>query len=164
MDRGEIYYVTRPWQCGSEIQAAGRPAIVVSRQYFARTSPVQQVVFLTTRDKPNLETHVQIMSTGRESTALCEQITSVSVDCFGDRCGVCTMEEMEAIDKAIAWGLGIEPPLEVGPITDEDDEDDDSEANLAAALLIAETQRDTYRELYESLLHKMLTRGGTQNG
>ena len=137
------------------MRAQGRPAIVVSRQCFARTSPVQQVVFLTTRDKPNLETHVQIMSTGIPSTAICEQVNSVAVERFGDRCGVCTPEEMERIDEAIAWGLGLEPRLDVGPITDgEDDAADD--ADTAGELLIAETQRDAYREMYEHLLAQVL--------
>lgn len=156
MNRGEIYYITRPGT-GSEIRAQGHPAVVVSRQYFARTSPVQQVVFLTTRDKPNLETHVQIMSTGIPSTAICEQVNSVAVERFGDRCGICTPEEMESIDAAIAWGLGLEPQLDVGPITEgEDDDDAIDETDTARELLIAETQRDAYREMYEHLLAQML--------
>ena len=159
INRGEIYYITRPEYAGAEIRAQGRPAVIVSRQYFARTSPVQQVVFLTTRDKPNLETHVEITSTGVRSTALCEQINSVSVDRFGDRCGVCAPDEMERIDKALAWGLALEPPLNVGPITD--DEDDAPMDDTARELLIAETQRDAYREMYERLLAQIT--GGILN-
>lgn len=114
MNRGEIYYVSRPESVGAEMQ----PAIVVSRQLFARIAPVQQVVFLTTHVKPGFITYVSIASTGRQSTAICEQVTSVSVECFGDLCGVCTSEEMEQIDKAIAWGLGVNPTPEIGPITE----------------------------------------------
>lgn len=158
INRGEIYYITRPG-AGSEIRAQGRPAIVVSRQCFARTSPVQQVVFLTTRDKPNLETRVQIMSTGIPSTAICEQVNSVTVERFGARCGICTPKEMESIDAAIAWGLGLEPQPGADSIAAGDH--DDAADGVTRELLIAETQRDAYREMYEHLLAQ-LTGGGSE--
>ena len=58
---------------GSE-QGGGRPAVVVSNDMCNRYSPVITVVFLTTREKKDLPTHVQIKSSRYDSTALCEQV------------------------------------------------------------------------------------------
>ena len=76
--RGDIFYVFRGDSSGSE-QRAGRPAIIVSNALCNANSRVVEVVFLTCQEKTGLPTHVVINSTGRASTALCEQITSVDI-------------------------------------------------------------------------------------
>ena len=104
--RGEIYYIESNNAVGSE-QQAGRPAIIVSNQALNNTSQVLEVVYLTTQPKKDQPTHVTIYATGRESTALCEQITSVAVNRFGDYCGCCSDNEMRRIDEALAVSLNI---------------------------------------------------------
>ena len=106
--RGDIFYVNRSESVGSE-QRSGRPAIIVSNPVCNEHSPVVEVVYLTCQYKHRLPTHVRIESTGRRSTALCEQITSVDVSRLGDYKGHATDEEMQQIDAALLCSLGIHP-------------------------------------------------------
>lgn len=107
--RGDVFYIHYESVCGSE-QSAGRPAVVVSRNAINSSSPVVEVVYLTTREKNPSATHVEITSTDRKSTALCEQVANVSTSRFGDfKCRL-SEEEMEKIDKGIAFALGLDIP------------------------------------------------------
>ena len=106
--RGEIYYI---YPSGSEHeseQVAGRPAIIVSNNKGNEFSPVVEVVFLTTKEKNPLPTHVEILSCKRPSIALCEQIDTISKSRIGKYNGKCTDEEMYKIDKTICISVGIE--------------------------------------------------------
>ena len=106
MRRGEIYYIAKRGAVGSEI-AKARPAIIVSNNHLNDTSEVVEVVYLTSQPKRDMATHVTINSTGRSSTALCEQIGHASTELVGDYVGRCTAEEMRAIDAALLVSLGI---------------------------------------------------------
>lgn len=108
--RGDIFYIDRfGLQTGSE-QRAGRPGIIVSCKENNRFSETVEVVYLTTAPKAELPTHVKILSATRESTALCEQITTVSTEKLGNFIGQCTKEEMFQIDLALIRSLGIKIP------------------------------------------------------
>lgn len=106
MKRGDIYHVTGGVAVGSE-QAANRPAVVVSNDIGNRFAPIVEVVYLTTRKKTGLPTHVFIGSAPRPSIALCEQIVTVSKSRLQRRIGRITAEEMNKIDKALGKSLGI---------------------------------------------------------
>ena len=106
MKRGEIYHIQHRHTVGSEI-AKGRPAVIVSNDALNATSEVVEVVFLTTKPKKDLPTHVNINATGTPSTALCEQVNTVSKMLVGDYFGRCTEEEMRGIDLAILRSLGV---------------------------------------------------------
>lgn len=144
MKRGEIYYIQRRDTFGSEITKA-RPAIVVSNDALNATSGTVEVVFLTTQPKKDLPTHVTIRSTGVESTALCEQISTVSTLLVGNLCGVCTEQEMGAVSAAMLASLGISA-LSGEPETEEDADD----YYLDYVRVCAE--RDTYKALLERFL------------
>lgn len=127
MKRGEIYYIHHRHTVGKEI-AKGRPAIIVSIDVLNNTSEVVEVVFLTTQPKKNLPTHVLIKATGTTSTALCEQVNTVSKTLVGTYFGKCTAEEMKQVDAALRSSLGIRvledvvrelniPPLKSGAYT-----------------------------------------------
>ncbi|MCQ2059765.1 MAG: type II toxin-antitoxin system PemK/MazF family toxin [Bacteroidaceae bacterium] len=152
--RGEVYYILKEdsQNSGCEMRSS-RPAIVVSNDKANLHSPVIEVVYLTTQEKKDLPTHVAINSTGRRSTALCEQIHSVSVDRVSDCLGVCTDSEMQMIDIALAVSVGINfgEPLEAVLEQTNDDVD--------VVRVIAE--RDTYKTMYEHLLSKVI---GGYNG
>lgn len=112
MKRGEIYYIASLQNtCGSEI-AKGRPAVIVSNDTLNSSSSVVEVVYLTTQPKAYMPTHVTTEATGRTSTVLCEQISSVSITRIEDYCGICTEEEMAAIDKALKSSLGLKANTE----------------------------------------------------
>ncbi len=112
--RGEIYYIERDYKATGSEQIAGRPAVIVSNDKNNENSATVEVVYLTTQPKSDLPTHVTIRGTGKASTALCEQITTVSTDRIGSFSGICSKQEMEAIDTAMLISLDItcEPPKE----------------------------------------------------
>ena len=104
--RGDVYYVDKYPTCGSE-QQASRPGIIVSNNIINATSPVVEVVYLTTQIKRHAPTHVEVRSTGRASIALCEQITTVSVERLSNfKCRL-TPDEMNMIDRALAQSVSI---------------------------------------------------------
>ena len=106
--RGQVYYVmpTEP-TIGSEMRP-GRPAIVVSADWINATSTCVEVVYLTTQDKKEMGTHVHIEATGRESTALCEQVSTVAIERLGSYCGCLDRYEMEAVDRALSESLNLD--------------------------------------------------------
>jgi mRNA interferase MazF len=142
MKRGEIYYIQRRETVGSEI-AGARPAVIVSNNALNDTSPVVEVVFLTTKPKKDMPTHVAIQSTGADATALCEQVCSVSRQLVGKFCATCTQEEMEGIDEALLISLGLDAPrAEQGD-------------KLADELAKAIAGRDAYRRMLYGLLDQV---------
>lgn len=150
--RGDIYFVESAYSNGSE-QQAGRPAIVVSNQPLNDTSQVLEMVYLTTQPKKALPTHVTIYATGRESTALCEQISSISIGRLGDYCGRCTEKEIREIDRALAVSLGIE--------TNETAEHYEPEAetpNYANELIKTTAQLEMIKALYKDLLKECINK------
>lgn len=93
--RGNIFFVEyADGTIGSE-QKADRPAIIVSNNRINRRGDVLEVVYVT------------IKSTGVSSTALCEQVHSVSRQRFGSYFGKCTPGELKKIDEALLISLGI---------------------------------------------------------
>ena len=139
--RGDIFYISPVAICGSE-QRAGRPAVVVSNEKCNERSSVVEVVFLTTRDKTPLPTHAQVTSAGRQSLALCEQITSVSIERFGDYIGHVTEEELRAINRALLISLD----LPAGGLTVQADKPNEESLMAQVALRFVEDylRRKTY--------------------
>lgn len=103
--RGDIYYVTSGLTEGTEIRAS-RPAIIVSRDELNDESHVVEVVYLTTHPRADHPGHTKIYATGRESHALCEQVSTVSTMRLGAFVARCSEEEMCAISRAIRYSIG----------------------------------------------------------
>jgi mRNA interferase MazF len=102
-----------------------------------------------------MPTHVDIVCR-QKSTALCEQITTVSKDRIGDFIKSCTMSEMQRIDEALMKSLGIvsdpgcyesEPQRKI-PIGFHSEEKPTSSDSVTV-------ERDLYKKLYEQLLDKI---------
>lgn len=110
--RGDIFYIMQGSYVGSE-QKSGRPGIIVSNDLANKHSPNVEVVFLTSQEKKALPTHVEVIARV-PSTALCENIQTVSKKRLSDFIRSCTTSEMKAIDKALLHSLGIEAPSFVG--------------------------------------------------
>lgn len=104
--RGEIYYIYETEVSGNE-QAGGRPGIIISNDVGNEHSPVVIVVYLTTREKKPLPTHVKINTADKPSTALCEQIETVYKGRIGKYIGQITDTEQKCLDKALAVSIGI---------------------------------------------------------
>lgn len=111
MRRGDIYFIANTHNCGAEI-AKSRPAVIVSNDALNATSDVVEVVYLTTQPKREMFTHVEIYATGRPSTVLCEQISSVSKTRIGDYLGRCSERNMADIERALLASLGLTAPVE----------------------------------------------------
>lgn len=159
--RGQIYYIARGYTTGCEMWG-GRPGIIMSNDQNNRASGTVEVVYLTTRPKKDLPTHVTIRSLDRESTALCEQVTSVSTDRLGRCMGEVTEAEMQSLEIAMLISLGIQ--MEQA----EPKETEDPVVQLRRALnraavtslrheLEAEkTKREALQWAYESLVAQIL--------
>lgn len=163
IQRGNIYYIHKGDSYGSEM-IAGRPGIIVSNDANNATSQVVEVVFLTTQEKPPLPTHVRIITTGRESTALCEQVTTVDVSRLGDFAGCCSTEELKQVDKAVAISLGLVYNSENETVDSRPEVSVDMLTNLLeskdASIKVAraEAERDVYKKLYTDLLNQQLSK------
>lgn len=110
--RGDIYIVANKNNAYGHEQRNSRPAVVVSNDKNNKFSTTVEVVYLTTKPKHSLPTHVQVI--GRMlSTALCEQITTIDKRRLGDFVRTCSDKEMREIDKALAISLGLKKKEEV---------------------------------------------------
>lgn len=107
INRGEIYYIAPYYYTTGSEQKGDRPAVIVSNQKNNEYSSTVEVVYLTTKPKADLPTHVTVRGTGRQSIALCEQISTVAVERIGQFCGVCTTQEITSIETAMLISLGI---------------------------------------------------------
>lgn len=74
--RGEIFFINEGESSGSE-QGGARPGIIVSNDVGNKHAPIVEVVYLTSREKKLMPTHVRIKSSPIPSIALCEQIETV---------------------------------------------------------------------------------------
>ena len=162
--RGDIYYIVSNYaEQGSE-QRAGRPAIIVSNDKNNVHSEVVEVVYLTTRPKTDLPTHIDIRSAERPSIALCEQVNSVSKERLGMFVGHCTETEKAMLDAALMISLGINdvkavekkaekiaPPREDASVTEKT-------MQLQNELSAVGMERDMYKKLYDGLMDKLIGR------
>lgn len=137
--RGDIFYIHEGPYVGSE-QKAGRPGVVVSNDTNNKYSSNVEIVFLTTQEKKPLPTHVEIFSK-TPSTALCENVHTVSKERLGDFIRICSTAEMAKIEEALLLSLGLTAP----------------ESNKAAQCSVElEAERNVYKQLYENLLDRVM--------
>lgn len=99
--RGDIYYIEGGMKTSGSEQHGRRPGIIVSNNRENRSSSTVMVVYLTTKPKKDLPTHCTITATGKESTALCEQVFTVDVYRLGRYMGKCSGREQTAIDNCL---------------------------------------------------------------
>lgn len=107
MKRGEIYFIKSNHREEGSEQRGDRPAVIVSNDVGNEHSDIVEIVYLTTRPKADLPTHVITRSATSPSTILCEQISTVSKQRIGEKLGVITEAEREAMDRALAISLGL---------------------------------------------------------
>ena len=166
--RGDVFYIYKFGSTTGSEQESGRPAVIVSNDENNKHSATVEVVYLTTKPKTVLPTHVKVKATAAESTVLCEQITSVAIERLGDFIGCCNEVEMEKIDKALAVSIG----LDIADKTEEAEEPEkvagggtpigeyvvsaEPRPDENAELLRVQIERDTYKAMYESLLQRLV--------
>lgn len=106
--RGEIYYIKKgnSISTGSETWS-NRHAIIVSSNHMNKYSNVVQVVYITTQDKSEQPTHVDISTKKLNRVALCEQITPIDKSRIVEYKGCLSRAQMQQIDNALAWNLNL---------------------------------------------------------
>ena len=159
MRRGEIYWVDIPNAIGHELMK-DRPAIIVSCDALNDNSPVVQVVYCSASPKKELPEHITIRSTEQISTALCENVYTVDKSRVGRYVGRCTKREMEQVDLGLLLVLlgackAVLGQPQAGEEELEPVRGDIEDGTASMALVIAQTERDTYKRMYESLLARM---------
>ena len=145
--RGDIFFITEGAYTGSE-QNGGRPGVIVSNDVGNKHSPNVEVVFLTSREKKPMPTHVEVLCKV-PSTALCENIQTVSKERLDSFIRSCTTSEMKNIDNALLCSLGLHAPAAVGGGTQ-------VSTPTPAAVSEAEIERNLYKALYERLLDRVV--------
>ena len=148
--RGDIYYIEAGGVCVGSEQKPGRPGVIVSNDLGNKHSSNVEVVFLTSQSKKELPTHVSVICKV-PSTALCENIQTVSKERLGTFIRACSDDEMREIDNALLCSLGITIP-EVERELEESYNFPPSTEQIS----VAEIERNLYKSLYEQLLDKMV--------
>lgn len=173
--RGDIWYVEKGGYTGHEY-GGGRPAVVVSNNKCNQFSECIEVVYLTSQKKSELPTHVDVVCQ-IASTALCEQVYTVSKDRLGNFFRQCTKAEMQKIDDALKISLGLdketlsssektasecaidsrikELEMKIKEQVITIDALETSHRRASADAIKVLTERDLYKSLYESLLEKV---------
>lgn len=150
--RGEIYCIEILYSTGHEMER-NRPGIVVSCDELNRSSPVVNVVMCSASNNREMPEHITIRATPVKSTALCEHIYTVDKSRLTKWIGCCSKKEMEAVDIGMMAGLGLAKYDLARALEDEDEAQPVSVDT--EALIIAQTERDTYKGLYERLIDRM---------
>lgn len=146
--RGDIFYIANSkFYSTDPSNEAGRPGIIVSNDTLNEHSPVVEVVYLTTKDKKPMPTHVGILCK-IPSTALCETIYTVTKDRLGDFVRSCTDKEMAEINRGMLCSLGITAPVVEREVKTSENADTTSLA----------VEKNLYKTLYEQLLDKFTVR------
>ncbi len=133
--RGDIFYI-KP-ECKSvpygDTVPTSRPAIIVSNNKNNKYSDYIEIVFLTTRYKKPLPTHVTI-DTNVESTALCEQVHTINVQRLDKFMMEVPSYKMKEIDQALMVSMGLDFPSGGGNSAEE----------------------VNYKDLYNTLIDKLI--------
>lgn len=146
IQRRDIFYITNSKYYGTDPAVeTSRPGIIVSCNELNEHSHFVEVVYLTTKEKKPMLTHVPILCK-TNSTALCETIYTVSKDRLGDYVRSCSETEMAAIDEGLLRSLGI---------TAHTSAEVEREGPAQTPVIV---ERNLYKTLYEDLLNKVVTR------
>lgn len=151
--RGDIFYIKKI------NQDTGRPAVIVSNNDINENQNMVEVAYLVEKPNESLPTHAKVRC-HLPSTALCEQVVSVSKDRIDGFIRTCTDEEIEKINKGLSISLGI---------TESDDTMAEKLKELTDSLSEAQRINDGLRNRikeeidYQQELEKQLSHIETEN-
>lgn len=157
--RGDIYWVEpSPYHGGGENTIrANRPAIIVSAESINRHRFNYEVVYLTTKPKADLPTYCTIRSAAKPSTAICDQIQTVSYEQIREFVGTCTLEEMATIERCMMTSLGVDMEMpSISPEPEPEQSEDREVFNLRIQLARARHGEELMKEMYENLLARTM--------
>lgn len=145
--RGDVFYIRYDRTVGFE-EAVGRPAVVVSSAEGIATSPVVQIVFMTTSPR---ETGicVPVESLSRRSWVICNQLNTIDKSRLDTKSGTLTYTEMKKVDEKLLEVLGLENCAMRAEGVRVDSETNDEIAELKVELAF-------HKALYEKTLEKLV--------
>lgn len=152
--RGDIFYITysKNFNDSYSYDTTGRPGVIVSDDHLNRGSEYVEVVYLTTKIKRDMPTHVDVFCK-TPSTALCETIHTVEKDRIGTYVRTVSDEEMEGIERGLRRSLGMNVP--VTSVNDAEPNNDMELASMQKEIQLT-AERDMFKKLYEDLLSKVV--------
>ncbi|WP_270468026.1 type II toxin-antitoxin system PemK/MazF family toxin [Catenibacterium mitsuokai] len=152
--RGDIFYITysKNFNDSYSYDTTGRPGVIVSDNHLNRGSEYVEVVYLTTKIKRDMPTHVDVFCK-TPSTALCETIHTVEKDRIGTYVRTVSDEEMEGIERGLRRSLGMNVP--VVSVNDVEPNNDMGLASMQKEIQLT-AERDMFKKLYEDLLSKVV--------
>lgn len=156
--RGDIFYITysKNFNDSYSYDTTGRPGVIVSDDHLNRGSEYVEVVYLTTKIKRDMPTHVDVFCK-TPSTALCETIHTVEKDRIGTYVRTVSDEEMEGIERGLRRSLGMN--VSVASVNDAEPNNDMELASMQKEIQLT-AERDMFKKLYEDLLSKVVGRQG----
>ena len=109
--RGNIVMIDLPIVGGS-VQTGLRPCVIISNNKANKFSPNIIAIPLTSRTKKPMSTHHKILPSITnglkvESTALAEQILTVSKDCIKKVIGMLDEQHLEKINEILKQSIGL---------------------------------------------------------
>lgn len=154
--RGDIFYITysKNFNDSYSYDTTGRPGVIVSDDHLNRGSEYVEVVYLTTKIKRDMPTHVDVFCK-TPSTALCETIHTVEKDRIGTYVRTVSDEEMEGIERGLRRSLGMN--ASVASVNDAEPNNDMGLASMQKEIQLT-AERDMFKKLYEDLLSKVVGR------
>lgn len=177
-------YIEETYSTSKKInQDTGRPAVIVSNNDINESQNMVEVAYLVEKPNESLPTHAKVRC-HLPSTALCEQVVSVSKDRIDGFIRTCTDEEIEKINKGLSISLGITESDDTmaeklkeltdslseaqrindglrNRIKEETDKQQELEKQLSQPENTDETikvaaERDIYKDLYMKLTEKLI--------
>jgi mRNA interferase MazF len=111
LSRGDIVLAKLP-EIGEHIQKGEKRILIISNGRCIRNSPVITYVCLTSKEKNNLPTHVELEPNkynglNVKSTILCEQIMSLDKTRIIKKLGTIDNETLKKVEKSLLIQLGI---------------------------------------------------------
>lgn len=159
--RGDIFYITysKNFNDSYSYDTTGRPGVIVSDNHLNRGSEYVEVVYLTTKIKRDMPTHVDVFCK-TPSTALCETIHTVEKDRIGTYVRTVSDEEMEGIERGLinSLGMSMNEPKETINDSEATTTIKNSELLSMQKNIQLTAERDMYKKLYEDLLVKAVGR------
>lgn len=104
--RGDLYFIRYYGDNGRK--GRGRPAVIVSSEEVNLTEDAVMVAYLSTQPSfDGSRTCVDLTSTGRDSVAVVNRVTSLPKYRLGDYIGHITPEEEAKVNAALCIALGL---------------------------------------------------------
>lgn len=152
--RGQVWYVRGDDSFGHE-EAIGRPAVIISSEDGARTSPILQMAYLTTKPRHN-SISVEITSSKRRSWVLCEQLVTVDKRRLCEKLCDLAEPEMLKVELGLRTALGLSrKPSESDALLKERDE---KICDLESKIAELELELTVHKKLYERALSEIVDR------